>query len=66
MPMHATPSAVTLNVLHGDGIVTTRGTQRTLSAGRTLAVAPHEAYAMRADDHPFTVIATMRPSPRVR
>jgi quercetin dioxygenase-like cupin family protein len=66
VPLHRTPSAVTLRVLRGRGVLTRVNEQRIVLEGSKIAIAPHEAYAMRADREPLTVIAIITPSPRIR
>ena len=66
IPLHRTPSSVTLRVLRGRGVVTRVAGQSTIWEGTKLAVEPHEAYSLRADREPLTVLATITPSPRGR
>ena len=66
IPLHRTPSSVTLRVLRGRGVVTRPEGQSAIWEGTKLAVGPHEAYALRADRDPLTVLATITPSPRGR
>ncbi|HEX6051561.1 MAG TPA: cupin domain-containing protein [Gemmatimonadaceae bacterium] len=67
VPLHRTPSAVTLRVIRGRGILTRLDDQRTVWEGTKVAIEPHEAYAVRADDREtMTVLATISPSPRAR
>ena len=66
IPLHRTPSSVTLRVLRGRGLVTRVAGQSAIWEGTKLAVEPHEAYALRAEREPLTVLATITPSPRGR
>ena len=66
IPLHRTPSSVTLRVLRGRGVVTRPDGQSAIWEGTKLAVEAHEAYALRADRDPLTVLATITPSPRAR
>jgi quercetin dioxygenase-like cupin family protein len=63
LPLHKTASSVLLTVVEGAGVFTGMGQECTLGPGRSVVYAPHEAHAMRAEDQPFTVLATMTPSP---
>ena len=64
IPLHRTPSSVTLRVLRGHGFVTRVAGQSAIWEGTKLAVEPHEPYALRAEREPLTVLATITPSPR--
>lgn len=66
VPLHRTPAAVTLRVLRGRGVFTRNEGQRTIWEGSKVAVAPHEAYALRADRETMTVLVTIAPSPTTR
>ncbi len=66
IPMHRSASAMTIRVLAGAGVVAQLGAERTIREGHKIAFAPHEAYALRADRDPLTVLATITPNPRVR
>jgi quercetin dioxygenase-like cupin family protein len=66
MPLHSIPSSVTLTVVHGSGVVTCLGEPRGLSAGRSVAFAPHEAHGIEAEGEAFAVLATIAPSQRTR
>jgi quercetin dioxygenase-like cupin family protein len=61
LPLHRTPADVMLRVLRGRGVFTRSGDQRSVVEGSKLSVEPNEAYALRAEREPLTVLATVTP-----
>ncbi|HEU4565814.1 MAG TPA: cupin domain-containing protein [Gemmatimonadaceae bacterium] len=63
LPLHRSPSKVSLTVVDGTGVFTTLGRERVVTPGDTVSYSPHEPHAMRSEEEELVVLATIAPSP---
>jgi quercetin dioxygenase-like cupin family protein len=63
---HRSVSTVTLTVISGQGFILGGDEERSVGAGHVAVFEPNELHGMRADTHPFVLLATITPRPGER
>jgi len=63
---HRSVSTVTLTVISGQGVVLGGDEEQAVGPGHVAVFEPNELHGMRADTHPFVLLATITPRPGER